>query len=57
MACAVQRDCSDERHLVLRAAPGLATGALATEVGVVELNAAREPMGRLIFWWKSQAVG
>ena len=43
----VQRHRSHERHLALRAAPGLAAGALATEVGVVDLHGPFEPMAAL----------
>ena len=43
----VERDGGDERHLVLRAAPGLATSALATEVGIVELDGPAQAVGVL----------
>lgn len=36
-----------ERHLVLRAAPGLAARALATEVGIIDLHGAFEPVAAL----------
>ena len=40
----VERDGGHERRLVLGAAPGLAAGVLAAQVGVVQLHAASEPV-------------
>ena len=48
MACAVERHGGDKRHLVLRAAPGFASGELGPKIGIVELNGALEPMGRVL---------
>jgi len=47
VASVIDRDSGHERHLVLGAASGIAAGALATEVGIVELHNAAELMGAL----------
>jgi len=44
VASVVDRDISHERHLVLGSASGIAAGALATQVGIVELHHAAELM-------------
>jgi hypothetical protein len=48
MPLGVERDGGHERHLVLGAAPGLATSALAREVGVIQLHRAAQAMGAVL---------
>lgn len=48
MPLVVERDSGHERHLVLGAAPGLATSALAAEVGAVQLHSATQATGAVL---------
>ena len=48
MSCLVERNCRHERHFVLGAAPWLAAGAFATEVGVVQLDRAVQAMSAVL---------
>ena len=48
MAFAVDRDGGYEGHLVLGAAPDLATRAFTTEIGIVELHGTPQAMRALL---------